>query len=204
MATRKYEQRLRAEAAEETRLRIVRALRDLLRETPTKPVSVDGVARRARVARSTVYLVFGSRTGLFDALALELASGSGMERILEAARHEDAREHLRGAFIGQSDMYAAELDVFRVLFSLSRLQPDAIGDTVARWQEGRFQGVNRLARRLGQQGLLRKEVSVDDAGHTLWVLTGFEEFIALHLDRGLSVADTTRVLTETAERALLR
>ena len=77
MSKRRYEQRLRAEAAEETRRRILDALYDRLREAPADPVSVDEVARIARVARSTVYLVFGSRSGLFDALTEHLFQGAG-------------------------------------------------------------------------------------------------------------------------------
>ena len=72
MSPRRYEQRLRAEA------RRRRAGASSTRSTsgsasePTRPVSVDEVARLAGVARSTVYLVFGSRAGLFDALAADL------------------------------------------------------------------------------------------------------------------------------------
>ena len=62
MGTRKYEQRLRAEAAEETRRRILDAVYERLRVAPAQPVSIEQVARTARVARSTVYLIFGSRT----------------------------------------------------------------------------------------------------------------------------------------------
>src|SRR5919205_466520 len=64
MATRKYEQRLRAETAEETRRRILDALYERLRAAPSQPVSIDQVARTAKVARSTVYLIFGLRGGI--------------------------------------------------------------------------------------------------------------------------------------------
>jgi len=72
MPTRKYDQSLRAEAAEETRRRILDALYARLRERPAEPTSVEEIARAARVSRSTIYLIFGSRAGLFDALAAEL------------------------------------------------------------------------------------------------------------------------------------
>jgi AcrR family transcriptional regulator len=72
MATRKYEQRLRADAAAETRRRILDAVYQWLRETPAEPVSIDRIARLARVARPTVYLVFGSRAGLFEAVGADL------------------------------------------------------------------------------------------------------------------------------------
>jgi AcrR family transcriptional regulator len=82
MAPRRYEQRLRAESAAETRLRILDAVYERLREAPAEAVSVDWVAKMARVARSTVYLIFESRAGLFDALAADLFDRSGYARLL--------------------------------------------------------------------------------------------------------------------------
>ena len=46
----------------------------------------------AGVARSTVYLIFGSRAGLFDAVARDLLDRGGFDRIVRAVGHPDARE----------------------------------------------------------------------------------------------------------------
>src|SRR3712207_3936290 len=107
MGKRQYTQRLRAQAAEENRQRILDALYDLVREAPARPISVDEVARRAGVARSTIYLVFGSRSGLFDALTDHLFTGAAYHRLVEAVRHPDAREALRGALAAGVEMYVA-------------------------------------------------------------------------------------------------
>ena len=77
MAKRRYEQRERAEAAERTRQRIIDAVVQRLREAPAEPVSIDQIARMAGVARSTVYAIFGSRAGLFDAVGLDSAERAG-------------------------------------------------------------------------------------------------------------------------------
>ena len=69
MTKRKYEQRLRAESARHTRERILEALVERIRSDPFGGISLEAVAEEAGVARSTVYAVFGSRAGLFDALA---------------------------------------------------------------------------------------------------------------------------------------
>src|SRR5215203_838372 len=108
---RKYEQRLRAESAEATRQRILDALEQRLRLAPTQPVSVDEVARRAGVARTTVYLVFGSRAGLFDALTTALWERAGLPELTRAVAHPDAREHLRGGLRAGVEIYAVLRDV---------------------------------------------------------------------------------------------
>jgi AcrR family transcriptional regulator len=121
MATRKYEQRLRADAAAETRCRILDAVYQWLREAPSEPASIDRIARMARVARPTVYQVFGSRAGLFEAVGADLLERGGFGRMLQAAAHPDAREALRGGIRGVVEMYAAHRDVLRVLSSMALL-----------------------------------------------------------------------------------
>ena len=72
MTTRKYTQQVRAVAADETRRRILDAMRDRLRAAPSEALSIERVAQDAGVARSTVYVVFGSKAGLFEALGQDL------------------------------------------------------------------------------------------------------------------------------------
>jgi AcrR family transcriptional regulator len=203
MAKRPYTQRLRAEAAEENRQRILDALYERLREAPAQPVTVEEVARRARVARSTIYLVFGSRSGLFDALTEHLLTGPGYQRILEAVRHPDPRESLRGALAGGVDMYAAHHDVLRILGSMAKLDPEGVGQAIARGENERARGVARVAARLHKQGSLHPGLTVERATAVIWLLAGFDAYDALATGQGLQPKEVTDVLVETAESALL-
>ena len=202
MPTRKYEQGLRAEAAEETRKRILDALYARLSEQPSEPVSVEQVARLARVARSTIYLVFGSRAGLFDALAAELFRTGEFARVAAAAANPDAREHLRGGIRGATEMMAAHRDVFRVLYSMAQLDEHAVGGAVHRLEDARARGMARMAERLGDQGLLRDGVTVADATSLIWMYGSFDAFDVLYTGRGLSVDEIVELFTTTLERAL--
>ena len=203
VATRRYEQRLRAQAAEETRRRILDAVAARLREAPSQPVSLDRVARMAGVSRSTIYLVFGSRAGVFDALGTEVFEREGYARLLAATADPDPRAGLRGALRAGVQMYAAHPDVARALFSMAALDDEAVGDVVARMDANRARGTRRMARRLDRAGALREGVSVKEAADLLWVLSGFEAFDALH-GRGRSVKAIGDLLVATAERSLLR
>jgi AcrR family transcriptional regulator len=203
MSKRRYEQRLRAESAEETRRRILDALYDRLREAPADPVSVDEVARIARVSRSTVYFVFGSRSGLFDALTADLFHGAGYDSLMEAVRHPDARETLRSGLAGGVDMYAAHHEVWRILNSMAKLDPNGVGRALARSERGRAASMAWLAGRLAQQGVLRADVTPDYAAHLIWVLASFDAYDSLATGRELSREATADILVHTAERALL-
>lgn len=202
MATRKYEQRLRAESAEETRRRILDAVCRRLRSAPAEPVSIDEIARTARVSRSTVYLVFGSRAGLFCALAADLLERGGFASVLAAASHPDAREALRGAIRGVAGMYAANRDVLRVLNSMAQLDAE-LGGAAQKMDEGRAKGMATRAQRLAEQGILRADVTVAAATDLLCLLTSFDSFDLLHTGRGLPAAEAAELLITAAERTLL-
>ena len=202
MPTRPYEQRARAEEAERTRMRIIEAVFAHLREAPAERVVIDRIAREAGVARSTVYAIFGSRSGLFDAVGRELVARSGYERLVDAKHQRDARDHLRAGFRAACEMLAANRDIFRALRSMAQLDEAAVGGVVRRMDEERAAGMARLVGRLAEQGVLRKGLSAEDTEHILMMLSSFESFDALYTLRGLSLDRVVDLLIETAERTL--
>ena len=118
--------------------------------------TVDRIARMAGVARSTVYLIFGSRAGLFDALGDDL---------LRRARYAPGRGRratrtrastLRGGIRAGAEMYATDRDVARpALHGAARRGGRRRRDAP---EEERARGIARLARRLAEQGVLRPDV----------------------------------------------
>jgi AcrR family transcriptional regulator len=203
VSTRHYEQRARAEEAEKTRRRILDAVVTRLRASPSEPVSVERIAEMAGVARSTVYAIFGSRAGLFDAVGQDLGERLGYRRLVEASHHPNAREAFRGGMRAASEMLAGERDIWRALHSMAKLDEEAVGGVVARREEERAAGMARVAAQLHEQGHLRPGVSPEEANDILWVISSFESFDLLYSGRGLPLDTVAERLTETAERALM-
>jgi AcrR family transcriptional regulator len=203
VATRRYEQRLRAHAAQETRRRILDAVYEQLREAPAQPVSVDSIARTAGVARSTVYVIFGSRAGLFDAFAADLLERGGFRRVLDAVADPDPRVHLREGITGGVHTFAAHRDVTRALVSMAALDPEAVGGAMQRSEQRRAKGMMRLARRLSTHDLLRDGLTAKAAADRLWVLTSFDAFDLLYTGRRLPADEVARVLVDSAQRGVL-
>ena len=202
MSTRKYTQQARAAAADETRRRILDAMRDRLRAAPSEALSIERVAQEAGVARSTVYLVFGSKAGLFEALGQDLLERTGFQRIVEAVALPDARDAVRESLRAAAGVYAAERDVSRTIYSMWSLEPEAVRRAFEVVERGRAEGQLRMARRLADEGYLHPDVTVEEAADILWVITSFETFDQLYTGRGLSEADTAARLVMMAERAL--
>jgi len=202
VTTRKYTQQARAAAADETRRRILDAMRERLRDAPSEALSVERVAQEAGVARSTVYLVFGSKAGLFEALGQDLLERTGFQRIVDAVGLPDARDAVRESLRAAAAVYAAERDVSRTIFSMWSLEPEAVRGAFEVVERGRAEGQAWLARRLAEEGHLHAEVTVDEATDILWVITSFETFDQLYTGRGLGEEQTAARLVTMAERAL--
>jgi AcrR family transcriptional regulator len=201
---RRYEQTRRAEQTAETRRRILDAVQEGLRKGPVRALTLDAVARDTGVARSTVYLIFGSRDGLIEAVAKDVAKRSGIAAIVAAEGDPDARETVRRGIRGGVQMYAADPEVFRALHALSRLDAAAFGAADPLLDRHRTVGMATVAGRLAEQGALRDGVDAAEAADLLWVLTGFEAFDQLFTGRGLDAAAVSERLVAMAERAVLR
>ena len=201
VTTRRYEQRQRAEDAEKTRQRIIDAVLERLRAAPAEPVAIERIAAMAGVARSTVYAIFGSRAGLFDAVGAHLQERTGYERLVEASHRPDAREAFRGGLRAASEMLAAERDTWRALRSMAQLDQEAVGGSVQRWEDERAAAMARIAGQLHEQGHLRPEVTAEEANDVLWVITSFESFDLLYSGRGLPLDVVVERLTDAPSGA---
>ena len=204
MASRKYEQVLRAEAAAQTRRRILDAVGKCLRETPTEQPGLARVAELARVSRATIYAGFGSRSGLFDAFVADLWERTGLGELGRAVGTAGARDHLRAGIRAASRMKGQELAVYRVLHAMDRLDPESAGGAVRHMEVDRRAGLQSLAEHLERDGELREGLTVDEAVDALWVLTSFESLDLLMTGRGHTVDEAIDTLVTMAERAVCR
>jgi AcrR family transcriptional regulator len=204
MGIRKYEQKQRAEAADETRRRILDSVYQRLREAPTEPVSIERVASMAKVSRSTIYLVFGSRAGLFDALGEDLRKSGGFDRAVDATNVDNPRYSFLDSIRASVSIFAKHRDVLRVLYSMSQLDSDAVGGAIQRMGEGRAAGLAWYVEQLAECNELRADLTAEDATHLLWALTGFEYFDQLYTGRKLPREMVSKLMLSSVEHAVLR
>lgn len=173
MSPRPYQLGRRQADIDEGRRRILDAARDLLAEsTHYAAFTVDAVAKRADVARATVYYQFGSKTGLLEALCDALAERGGMNELASAFGAPDPDDALRLLLTAFARFWGTDRLVMRRLRALAALDPDVATVITARDER----------RRLALKALLDRRTDVPDPVHALRVahmLTSFETYDAL-------------------------
>jgi len=174
MSPRPYRLGQRQVSTDETRSRILDAARAQL-ETQSS-FSIDAVARRADVARMTVYYQFGSKRGLLEALFDSLAARGGLRGLPSTFRQTDPRVALDGLIDVFARFWSSDRLVLRRLRAMAALDPE-LDEVLGERNEGRRQGLRVIVSRLESHGGKRKATS--DLVDTLFALTSFENFDVL-------------------------
>jgi AcrR family transcriptional regulator len=180
MCPRPYRLGKRRDAAAATGARILAAARDVFAAGDgLTGFTVDAVARRAGVARMTVYYRFGSRDRLLEALFDDLAGRGRLSELLPAAfAREDPLEALDGFVHAFATFWSADRLAMRHLRALAALDP-ALGAAVRARDDRRREGLRVLAGRLAARYGVPPPAARDEAVDVLFALTGFEHFDAL-------------------------
>src|SRR5213083_3430760 len=195
MSPRPYRLGRRQGAIEKTRKRVLRAARDLLAvRGGADRFSIDAVARRAGVARMTVYHQFGSRRGLLEALFDSFVAGGELPATLAAAfQRPDPLETLADVVAAFARFWDAGRPWIRRVRALGVLDPE-LGEAVEARNARRREVVRVLVERLGQRYGRPAPEARAQAEELLYTLTSFET-----LD---SLAGPRRKLPEVAGEVL--
>ncbi len=193
MSPRPYHLGKRQDQIDASRQRVIAAARALLAEaTSYTAFTVDAVAKRADVARATVYYQFASKTGLLEALCDALADAGQMADLASAFREPDPVEALRTFIACFGRFWDVDRLVMRRLRALAALDPE-VGAVISGRDERRRSGLAVLVARLNEDH--RLAVQTDRAVRLLYTLTGFETFDALAAAEQALTAVTPDVLT---------
>ena len=203
MSPREYRLGKREAAVAETRARVVEAARAVFAEDGFHRAAVEEVARRADVARATVYYQFGSKLGLVEAVLDDIERRGRQDRVVAAAALPDAVEATRCAFEEGSRFWAAEHVLVRKILGLAAADPET-RRLVRERDRNRLALITGLAERLAQQRRLRPDCSVEETVQTLWLLSSFEAFDQLFTGQRLGADTIAARLYGLVERALLK
>ena len=164
----------RAAGVERTRGAIVAAGRACLIGDGYHRLSLETVAGRADVTRVTIYRQFGSRLGLLEAIAEDLAARS---EIVPAMRRVAAIGDAVGAFRALvrelCRFWASDPDLLRRLVSLDAVDPDA-RDLIRRREEWTYQQIAAVVARLAVEDRVLDPFDSPTATAIVSAVTGFQ------------------------------
>jgi AcrR family transcriptional regulator len=182
----------------ESRRRVLDAARALLRDSDSYTAfTVDAVAKRADIARATVYYQFGSKAGLLEAVCDDIAEEGQMSGLTGAFTAPDPEAALREFVVVFGRFWAVDRVVMRRLRALAALDPEV--DTVISARDARRRkGLTVLASRLDGASSEDSEIV-----RVLYALTSFETYDALAAADG-NLADVAPLVADLAFAALRR
>jgi AcrR family transcriptional regulator len=201
MSPRSYQLGKRADSIQQTRARILAATRALLARDGYPQLPIDEVARRADVARATVYYQFGSKRGLLEAVVADVQRRAGQQQVDAAVELADPVQALRRAFELGCRFWATEHPLVRKLSGLAAVDPE-IRQVLFRVEQQRLPLLTRLVERLADAGHLAAGCSKSRAVDVLWLLSSFEAFDQLFTARQLPVEEVAGILADLAARSL--
>jgi AcrR family transcriptional regulator len=201
MSPRPYRMGQRQAASEQTRTRILAAARELLLESEGfSGFSIDAVARKADVARMTVYHQFGSKVGLLEALSDYLALQGGMDQLPNAFHRSEPLEALDEYIAVFSRFWNSDRLVTRRLRALAALDPD-FEQVVRARDERRRQGLRVIMGRLTEKYGQPTSEKSDEVVNILYTLLSFESFDTL-AGPGRSLEEVAPIVQQLAHRTL--
>ena len=189
---RRYNLKKRARSAEETRVRIIEAARTLLRESSYSDVSLDRIAAEARVSRQTIYVQFGSKRGVLQALVEHIERESYGVAIREGLEGiHDPVYTLHNSIKHQANFFERNADLLRTFYAQAVSDPDFRAVWEDRLQE-RWDALNWLVEWIARDGRLAEGWDAKEATDWLWSLTGFRLYEELVIERGWSAEQLAR------------
>ena len=195
MPSRRYTSTRGSASAAQTSERVLDAAADLVAEDAFHTATMDDLARRAGVARATVFSRFGSKLGVLEALSLRCAGGPEMRAIREAQAVDDPVAAVDALLLAGCDLWEKEGYIMVQLKAIVVLEPDASAIIEGQYDDQR-RGMEAIARGLHGAGRLGEGWTVARAAAALHALTSVEAFMLLRRDHGLPLAKVKQTILQ--------
>lgn len=181
---RAYLSPARAEAADETRARILASAKDLFSRRGIDAVTVAEIAAKSGVAGSTVYAIFKSKEGILRGL---------MEQSLFGGRFRSAQQILAGvndpvemialtAHVARA-IYESESSDLGLLRNVSGFSP-ALRKIEQEFERIRYEMQEERLRGLFAASRAKKRISIDEARRIMWMYTSRDIYRMLVIEGG--------------------
>jgi len=178
LGKRPYSLGRRLAVSNRKRTAIIAAARAQLESNGFLRLTLDGLARESGVTRQTIHNLFGSKSGLLEALFDQLALDGGMHRMREVMQQTDAKAVLPAFVKVFTDFWIKVRLFIRRIHGIAAIDPEfgaAVEARNRRRQAAAARVVDRMTSRDGEKDVQNKAQRIA----ALYALTSFEFFDAL-------------------------
>ena len=175
---RPYSLARRQQQSDRKRTKILTAARAQLESKGFVDFSLESIALNSGVTRQTIYNLFGSRSGLLEALFDQLAVSGGMERIPSVMQQTDPESALASFVDVFCGFWSKDRLLIRRIHGIAAIDPE-FGAAVEARNRRRQGAAARIVSLLDGANAARTPEKASDRAITLWALTSFEFFDAL-------------------------
>jgi AcrR family transcriptional regulator len=168
----------RLEQSDRKREQILAAARAQLESDGYLGLTLDSLARKSGVTRQTIHNIFGTKSGVIEALFDQLALNAGMERMRNVMQQPEPEAMLDGFIEVFTSFWKRDRLLLRRVHGIAAIDPElgaAVEARNARRRMAATRVVNITARRQGQSDA----TTLAQKAATLCALTSFEFFDAL-------------------------
>ena len=191
---------MRQELSDHKRIKILTAGRAQLESKGFVEFSLESIARHSGVTRQTIYNLFGSRSGLLEALFDQLAISGGMERMRSVMQQSDPESALASFVDVFCGFWSKDRLLIRRIHGIAAIDPE-FGAAVEARNRRRQSAAARIVSLFARASAARTTQDQSQTAITLWALTSFELFDALAEATG-SLEEAKRLVHAQARKAV--
>ena len=191
----------RLENSDHKRAAILQAARSQLESNGFLQLTMESLARESGVTRQTVHNLFGTKTGVLEALFDQLALDGGMERMRTVMQQTETEAMLSGFVEVFTGFWARNRLLLRRIHGIGAIDPE-LGAVLEARNRRRQMAATRVVDQLSRR--TSGEMQTQDRTQriaALYALTSFEFFDALAESCG-GGSDVVGLVFEVVKRAL--
>ncbi len=181
---RPYHSLRRQRQAMETHQRILVAARELLTSKGYARMTLEAIAEAAGVSPKTVSAVVGSKTAILAELVNPTAFDLHVQHLLDQLRmSQEPVQRMKLVVLITRRVYESLLSEFELLRTAGVVAPE-LADLAQQIEARRRQRQAYLIADLREQGVLRHDLSLEEATDVLWSLTSYDLYRMLVTKQG--------------------
>ncbi len=197
---RVYNSSTRQAQAAKTRERILAAARKLFQEQGFELVTIDHLAKAAKVSSPTIYALFQSKRGILHAL-LDQSFPSRESLVEQAQKEKSPEKRLALAAKIARQMYDAEKQQIDMFSGAMVLAPE-FKKLAQEREQRRYKRLKETLHTLTQ--CLPEDLTLTQAHDILWAFTGRDMYRLFVVERNWSPEDYEQWLTQLLKKVLLK